>query len=112
MKKFLIYLSTFLFLFGVSTAFASVYDEDFEDEINPDWYIYGDYVIEEETPDNKYLRMYHAWAPNPGDIPCSVVSPPELSDEFINRFEADLFVPEERHQIVGMYYSNVKLNLI
>ena len=74
MKKFLIYLSTFLFLFGVSAVFAGILSEDFEDGVlNPDWYVYGDYVIEEETTDNSYLRMYHAWAPNPGDIPCSVV---------------------------------------
>lgn len=45
MKKFLIYLSSFLLLFGVSTAFAEIWIEDFEDEINPEWYIYGNYNI-------------------------------------------------------------------
>ena len=111
MKKLIIYLSTFLLLFGASVAFAGVYIEDFEDGVLdvPDWYPWGDYVIEDETPDNKYLRMYHAWAPDPGDIPCSGVSLnyEELSnnEEFIYSFEVDLFVPEERYHRVSIGYQ-------
>lgn len=46
MKKLLIYLSTFLILFGVSVAFAGVYIEDFEEGVVDEiWWEEGDFDL-------------------------------------------------------------------
>ena len=90
MKKYLVYLSIFLLLFGVSVAFAGVYIEDFEDGVLdvPEWSAYGDYDITNFPGGSKGLHMNRT-CEDCGDHTQVGTNIKEL----IYHFAADIYLP-------------------
>jgi hypothetical protein len=90
MKKLLVYLSTFLFLFGVSVAFAGILSEDFEDRVlGSEWYVNGDYEII-PVPGTGSMGLH------PYRICDTCGSPTEVgtdTGELIYHFAADIYLP-------------------
>jgi hypothetical protein len=102
MKKFIIYLSSFLLLFGVSVAFAGVYIEDFEDgELDPEWSVFPStplpYSIDKERG-NFHLHMFRGLG-NP-DVNSELGL--WLEDDYIYRLEADIYATPSVDQWVGL----------
>jgi hypothetical protein len=82
MKKFLIYLSSFLLLFGVSVAFAGVYSENFNDGVlNPPLEADGEY----EIVDGRF-HMLNGYVQ--GDYIVGGIWA-RLENEFISKFEGE-----------------------
>jgi hypothetical protein len=101
MKKILIYLSSFLFLFGASVAFANVYTETFEDNvIDGPWGIFGEegtnYVIE-----NGELHVYKGVVI---DWYVIIDFNSDHLEEFIYKFEADIKMVSDNVQEVGLHH--------
>jgi hypothetical protein len=98
MNKFFIFLSFLLILFGVSTLYAEVYVEDFEDgAINPDWSVRGVYDIE-----NGIFHMKQGEYQSNNETNSSAIIIWE--ENFIYKFEVDIYKSSSSVQALGFDY--------